>query len=45
MSCQQRALREIKAIGLLTFYFAAWFEMIPINKQQIINKTSTRKPM
>jgi hypothetical protein len=36
MSLQQRALKEIKAIGLLTAFFAVWFEMMLFVKRLVL---------
>jgi hypothetical protein len=36
MSFQQRAIKEIKAIGLLTFYFAVWFGMMLFVKRLVL---------
>src|SRR5579863_1058756 len=36
MSLQQRALKESKAIGLLTVFFAVWFEMMLFVKRLVL---------
>src|SRR5258708_20739578 len=36
MSFQQKVLKEIKALGLLTFYFAVWFGMMLFVKRLVL---------
>jgi hypothetical protein len=36
MSLKQRTLKEIKAVGLLTFYFGVWFEIMLFVKRLVL---------
>src|SRR5690242_16015459 len=38
MNLQQKAIKEIKTLGLLTFYFAAWFGMLLFVKRLMLEE-------
>jgi hypothetical protein len=38
MSLRQKAIKEIKAVGLLTFYFAAWFGILLFIKRLMLEE-------